>query len=69
MSALAYLDYFLRNSGTVEASEVIQHRKAANPALLQCVYNSGILQLRRSRETRRTVRDPTHQLAVRARAH
>ena len=35
MSVLAYFDYFLRNSGTVEASEVTHHGKAANPALLQ----------------------------------
>ena len=44
ISVLAYLDYFLRNSGTVEASEVTHLGKAANPAFL----------LRRSRETRRT---------------
>ena len=35
MSELAYLDYFLRNSGTVEASKVTYHGKAVNPALLQ----------------------------------
>ena len=35
MSAMAYLDYFLRNSGTVEASEVTHLGKAANPALFQ----------------------------------
>ena len=35
MSVLAYLDYFLRNSGTVEASKVTHLGIGANPALLQ----------------------------------
>ena len=33
--ALAYLNYSLCNSGTMEASEITHHEKAANPALLQ----------------------------------
>ena len=33
MSALAYLDYFLRNSGIVQTSEVTHLGKGANPAL------------------------------------
>ena len=35
MSVLNYLDYFLRNSGTVEASEVTHLGEAVNPALLR----------------------------------
>ena len=34
-SVLAYLDYFLCNSGTVEASEVTHLGKGVNSALLQ----------------------------------